>query len=91
MLVREIIREGGYIPVGLLDDNVELKNSEIHGIRVLGNIERVKEVCEKHDIDTILISIPSASSHEMRAIIEKCELTGLPIKTMISLNIKSPV
>jgi Predicted nucleoside-diphosphate sugar epimerases len=31
MLVREIIREGSYIPVGLLDDNVELKNSEIHG------------------------------------------------------------
>jgi len=82
MLVREIIREGGYIPVGLLDDNVELKNSEIHGIRVLGNIERVKEVCEKHDIDTILISIPSANSHEMRAIIEKCELAGLPIKTL---------
>jgi FlaA1/EpsC-like NDP-sugar epimerase len=82
MLVREIIREGGYIPIGLLDDNVELKNSEIHGIRVFGNIERVKEVCEKNDVDIILISIPSASSHEMRGIIEKCELTGLPIKTL---------
>ena len=82
MLVREIIREGSYIPVGLLDDNVELKNSEIHGVRVLGNIKRVKEVCEKRDIDIILISIPSASSHEMRGIIEKCELTKLPIKTL---------
>ena len=82
MLVREIIREGSYIPIGLLDDNVELKNSEIHGVRVLGNIKRVKEVCEKHDVDIILISIPSASSHEMRGIIEKCELTKLPIKTL---------
>jgi FlaA1/EpsC-like NDP-sugar epimerase len=82
MLVREIIREGSYIPIGLLDDNDHLKNSEIHGIRVLGNIERVNEICIKHDADIILISIPSANSSQMRAIVEKCELTGLPIKTL---------
>jgi len=82
MLVREIIREGSYIPVGLLDDNEHLKNSEIHGIRVLGNIERINEICIKHDVDIILISIPSANSSQMRAIVEKCELTGLPIKTL---------
>ena len=82
MLVREIIREGSYIPVGLLDDNEHLKKSEIHGIRVLGNIERINEICIKHDVDIILISIPSANSSQMRAIVEKCELTGLPIKTL---------
>jgi FlaA1/EpsC-like NDP-sugar epimerase len=82
MLVREIIREGSYIPIGLLDDNEHLKNSEIHGIRVLGNIERVDELCIKHDIDIILISIPSANGAQMRAIVEKCESTGLPIKTL---------
>ena len=86
MLVREIIREGSYIPVGLLDDNAELKNSEIHGIRVLGSIKKVKEICQKHDVDIILISIPSASSHEMRAIVENCELTELPIKTLPAIQ-----
>jgi len=82
MLVREMIREGSYIPVGILDDNVQLKSSEIHGIRVLGNIENVKDVCVKHEIDIIIIAIPSANSHQMRAIVEKCELTGLPIRTL---------
>ncbi len=82
MLVREIIREGSYVPIGLLDNNVQLINSEIHGIRVLGKIEEVNEVCTKHDIDIILISIPSANSSQMRVIVEKCELTGLPIKTL---------
>jgi len=82
MLVREIIREGSYIPVGILDDDDRLINSEIHGIRVLGNIERINEICIKHDVDIILISIPSANSSQMRAIVEKCELTGLPIKTL---------
>lgn len=82
MLVREIMREGSYIPVGLLDNNDQLKSSEIHGIRVLGNIERVKDMCVKHEVDIIIIAIPSANSHEMRAIVEKCELTGLPIRTL---------
>ncbi len=82
MLVREIIREGSYIPIGLLDDNSQLESSEMHGIRVLGKIEEVNEVCIKHDVDIILISIPSANGSQMRAIVEKCELTGLPIKTL---------
>jgi FlaA1/EpsC-like NDP-sugar epimerase len=82
MLVREMIREGSYIPVGILDDNTQLKSSEIHGIRVLGNIESVKDVCVKHEVDIIIIAIPSANSHQMRAIVEKCELTGLPIRTL---------
>ncbi|MCG8379009.1 MAG: polysaccharide biosynthesis protein, partial [Proteobacteria bacterium] len=82
MLVREIIREGIYIPVGLLDDNDQLKGSEIHGIKVLGDINRVDEMCARHEVDIIIISIPSASSHEMREIVEKCETTGLPIRTL---------
>jgi len=82
MLVREIIREGSYIPVGLLDDNPQLKSSEMHGVRVLGDIGRVEEICEKHDVDIILISIPSATGQEMRTIVEKCEATNLPIKTL---------
>ncbi len=82
MLVREIIREGTYIPIGILDDNKQLKNSEMHGIRVLGNIDQVKEVCAKQDVDLLLISIPSANSQEMRAIVEKCEQSNVPIKTL---------
>ena len=82
MLVREMIREGIYIPIGFLDDNDSLKSSEMHGIRVLGNIDRVNEVCARHEVDLIIISIPSANSQQMRAIVEQCELTGLPIKTL---------
>lgn len=82
MLVREIKREGNYSPVGFLDDNSNLKRSEMHGIRVLGNIDQVYRVCEKHEVDIILIAIPSANSEQMRTIVEKCGATNLPIKTL---------
>jgi len=82
MLVREIYRDGNYIPIGLLDDNPQLSKSEIHGVKVLDVIDNVVEICTKKDIDMILIAIPSANSEEMRTIVKKCEQTGLPIKTL---------
>ena len=82
MLVREMLRDGSYIPIGLLDDNFQLNGSEIHGVKVIDKIDNVAEVCAKKDIDIILIAIPSASNKEMRSIVKKCELTNLPIKTL---------
>lgn len=86
MIIREMIREGTYIPIGLLDDNKHLKSAEMHGIRVLGNIERVNDICVKYEVDIIIIAIPSANSQQMRKIVEKCELTGLPIKTLPGIH-----
>ena len=50
MLIREILRDGNYIPIGLLDDNSQLKKSEIHGIKVLDVIDNVVDICDKKDI-----------------------------------------
>ena len=46
MLIREMLRTGQYVPVGILDDNPSLKGSEIHGIRVHGDISRLAEMVE---------------------------------------------
>ena len=46
----------------------------------------MKEVCNKRDIDIILIAIPSATSEEMRQIVKKCEKIGLPIKTLPGIH-----
>lgn len=86
MLVREMHREGSYIPVGLLDDNDQLKNSEIHGVKVLGNVDSVYDAVMNHEIDLIIIAIPSATNSEMQKIISFCEQTNFPIKTLPTLQ-----
>ena len=86
MLIREMLRDGNYMPVGLLDDNLQLDQSEIHGIKVLDVIDNVIKICNKRDIDIILIAIPSATSEQMRNIVKKCELAGLPIKTLPGIH-----
>jgi len=86
MLIREMLRDGNYTPIGLLDDNLQLDQSEIHGIKVLDVIDNVIEICTKRDIDIILIAIPSATSEQMRDIVKKCEPAELPIKTLPGIH-----
>ncbi len=86
MLIREMLRDGKYSPIGLLDDSSQLNQSEIHGIKVLDVINNVVKICKKRDIDIILIAIPSATSEQMRNIVKKCEPAGLPIKTLPGIH-----
>jgi len=80
------LRDNKYMPVGLLDDNLQLNQSEIHGIKVLDVIDNIDKVCNKRDIDIILIAIPSATSEQMRRIVKKSETIGLPIKTLPGIH-----
>jgi FlaA1/EpsC-like NDP-sugar epimerase len=84
MLMREITRihAAKYETIGFVDDN-KLKVSErIHGAPVLGALALVPELVEKHEIDEVIIAIPSASGKEMRRIVDLCSGTGAHIRTL---------
>jgi len=86
MLVREMLRDGQYFPVGFLDDAQELRNSEIHGIRVLGPVDAIGEICRRTTPAMIVIAIRSATSQQMQRVVEKCEETGIALRTLPGLN-----
>ncbi len=86
MLIREMLRMGQYVPVGILDDNEVLKGSEIHGIRVAGNIDRVAEMAERYGATLAIIAIPSASNEQMQRIVSLCEDAGIGIRTLPQLT-----
>ncbi len=86
MLIREMLRTGSHIPVGILDDNPKLKGSEMHGVRVLGTIDRVSEMTEKHSANSIIIAIPSASNEQMQRIVNLCDKASVPIRTLPELD-----
>lgn len=82
MLVRDMLRDGQYTPIGFVDDNTSLQNSEIHGIRVLGKIDDIPEISRQRQPDIIVIAVPSAGGDQMRKILSVCEETGLPLRTL---------
>src|SRR5262249_25468633 len=83
-VVREIRRQPTlrYRIVGFLDDNPEKWNQLIHDCEVFGGIDRIKQVCTEHEVDEILIAMPSASKQEVRRVVELCQGTNLRFKTL---------
>ena len=86
MVVRDMLREGSYIPIGIVDDDESLLRSRIHGVPMLGTVERLPQIVERHDIDTIIIAIPSATSAQMRRIVDISEKTKKPFRTLPHLH-----
>jgi len=71
-LVRDMMRSPryDYLPVGFIDDNPQKKNTLIHGIRVLGGREDIPKFVNRLDVIGIIIAIPSATSKDIKGIME---------------------
>ncbi|MBN2272216.1 MAG: polysaccharide biosynthesis protein [Sedimentisphaerales bacterium] len=74
-----------YEVVGFIDDDAAKQGISIHGIPVLGTVERLPEICENRNIEEIAIAMPSASHQELRRVIQVCEGTKIRFRTVPSL------
>ena len=88
MLARDMLQHarGEYLPVGMIDDDPDKLNREIHGIQVLGRFEDIPEVTARQSIDLIVIAIPSLSSARMQGLVSICEDSGTEFKTLPKLE-----
>lgn len=88
MLVRDMVRtpQYGYVPIGFLDDQKQLLGGKLHGIPVLGTIDDLQTVVEELDIDVILIAMPSATDEQMQRVVELCEQSQIPFRTLPKLD-----
>lgn len=88
LLIRDLsgVRGSRFVAMALVDDNPEKKGSEIRGVRVRGNCDRIPELVGLLEIEVILIAMPSAKDREMRRVVEICETTGVPFLTLPSVQ-----
>ena len=73
-----------YVVLGLLDDDIIKVGATIHGIPILGTIDKLPNL--KIPFDEIIICIPSANSDEMRRIIAICKTIDAPYRTVPTLS-----
>lgn len=87
-IARDLIRMPNkqFHPIAFVDDDVTCIGREIHGIRVMGNCEKIPELVVKLDIQLILIAVPSAGSTDMRRIVNYCEQAKTPFRTLPGLK-----
>lgn len=74
------------LPVGFIDDDPAKQRNAIHGVKVLGARDRIPEVVKSHNIDEIIIAIPSAPTKEIKKLTRVC--SQLPVKVSILPGVK---
>ena len=73
LLLRNIQNEKrvGIEVLGFIDDDPLKKNQYIHNVKVLGDLSKLRELVEKHEINNIFISIPTLAGVEVRRILKE--------------------
>lgn len=88
LLMRDIRRVHGrrYEPVGFVDDNLHKVGERIHDVPVLGPIADVPRLVEEHDVQEIIIAMPSVTGKDMRRIVDVCNQTKVVIRTLPAMD-----
>jgi len=86
MLERELRRRGGFDVVGFLDDDNRLFGAQVHGIPVLGAIDKLPLIGASYKADLSIIAMPSATNQQMQRIVGICELSEIEFRTLPTLQ-----
>lgn len=84
-LAEVLDRTRDYRPVVIIDAEGGCRGAEVNGRPVFG-LDDLESCVDKFRPDEILLAIPNASRSERKKVIGLLEYTGLPIKTMPSLD-----
>lgn len=66
--------------VCVIDDNPEKVGKFIHGIKIVGTRENIKEYSRYYDVDEIIFAIPSADNVTKKQILNICKETSCTLK-----------
>lgn len=66
----------------VIDDNSNKWNRFIEGTPIVGGRDTILENVEKYDIDTIMLTMPSASAKDKRDILNICKETNCELKSL---------
>jgi FlaA1/EpsC-like NDP-sugar epimerase len=87
-LLRELMRRKDvqYDVVGFVDDDSAKQGMSIHGITVLGTVDELPKICQKHNIEEIAIAMPSANRQQLRGVVQICQGTKIRFRTVPSIT-----
>ncbi|MDF2095826.1 polysaccharide biosynthesis protein [Aquibaculum arenosum] len=86
LLIRDLLKQEDYRPVGILDDAREKQGSTLHGVPVLGHLGQLASRLRGPGIDVVLIAMPSAPGRVIRGLYDTCARAKVPCITLPRLS-----
>ena len=71
----------GINPVGLVDDDPNKSDLQLHGIPVLGTTRDLERLVREKSVSLLVLAIPDATPDERRKIAQRC--SGLPVEIKV--------
>ena len=85
LVVRELQRQPGFSPIGLIDDDPKKRNMRLEGVRVLGTTDELPRILHDNRPDEVLIAIPSAPGSLRARVVEMAQRERIPVRTLPGL------
>jgi FlaA1/EpsC-like NDP-sugar epimerase len=85
-LLKELAASAQWRVVGLLDDDPRKRGAELHGVKVLGPIERVGEIAGRLGVGQAIIAMPGASHTARKRALDLCTQAGLSVMTVPAIS-----
>ncbi|MFH2042485.1 MAG: polysaccharide biosynthesis protein, partial [Acidobacteriota bacterium] len=79
MILRDMMKQGfdHFLPVGFLDDDPMKAGTYIHGIKVLGGTDDLARVVPAHDVEGVLLAIPTLNHQKLRDLFYAAKKAGV--------------
>ncbi|WP_139892114.1 nucleoside-diphosphate sugar epimerase/dehydratase [Bacillus sp. D386] len=84
MVARQLLHkvDSDLLPVAFIDDDSNKQRLEFHGLPVVGDTSFIPMAVALHEIEVIIIAIPSLSKGEIKRIYEECSKTMVKVQIM---------
>ena len=82
LLLRNLTRNGQYMPVAFVDPSPGMGGKEIHGVRVFGGLDDLPGVIRRTYATMVILAIPEIQPDELRRIMEICADLDIPCRTI---------
>ena len=79
MILRDMMKQGfdHILPVGFLDDDPMKAGTYIHGIKVLGGTDELARAVPVHDVQGVLLAIPTLNHQKLRDLYNAAKKAGV--------------
>ncbi|MGE5595154.1 MAG: polysaccharide biosynthesis protein [Hyphomicrobiales bacterium] len=67
-------------PIGFVDDDPRKRHQRVHGLRVLGAVDDLNEVLQRHDVEVVAIAIRGAHGAFVRKVLATCQRRNVPVR-----------
>ena len=80
LVLRELSKNPGFDIIGFIDDDPRKASIRLHGRKVMGGREDIRNIVDRYGIQEIIIAIPSAKGEIIRDVISCCQFPGVKVK-----------